>query len=108
MREPNLKIPSNIKNTPEYGWVKLLPCGVGDTVYRIEYKCRRSTRRNEKTKLFLNEPWERRLRKHEVSDATIIATEMTAGSYAAIGHHIYLTQQEAKNAMAAWLANLVP
>lgn len=107
MKETSKEIPSNIRNTPEYGWVKLLPCGVGDTVYRIQYRCHR-TRRNNKTKLFGNEPWERRLRKHEVSDTKIVSTEMTAGSYAAIGHHIYLTQQEARNAMAAWLSNLIP
>lgn len=103
---------SNIIKTPEYGWVKLLPCGVGDEIYRIKYKVltasRKAQGRGAKTNYFSNEIYERRIRRSEIVKCLVVPIIAAENDYQYIGKHIYLTREEAEKAMDKWLSSLMP
>lgn len=97
---------NDIINTSEYGWIKLLPCGIGDTVYRIQFTTNNAPKKNRKH-LFTNSPWERKLKKSAIVDSKVISLKMHYGFYAGIHKYIFLTENEALEAMKAWSDKLL-
>lgn len=105
------KIPKDIKYTPEYGWVKLLPCGMYDTVYRIEYEYVSPISWENKElkvgkRIYSALVLEKEMRRKEVVSAEVIGVKMHEGYYSLIGRSVWLSESDARKALRDWLGKL--
>lgn len=92
--------PKDIIKTKEYGWVKLLPCGIGETVYTYQF----STREFGKPKRYLacrfypkfSGGFSGELFEYPIK-VSIVPTEMVKTYYPKINISVFLSEDDAKN-----------
>lgn len=88
--------PKDIIKTKEYGWVKLLPCGIGETVYTYQF----STREFGKPKRYLAcrfcPKFSGDLFEFPIK-VSIVSTEMVKTYYPKINISVFLSEDDAKN-----------
>lgn len=94
-------IPDDIIKTPEYGWVKLLPCGIGEDIYVYEFEFTSFKRRYKGDHHVVNSINMVKC-NHGIDEATskikwkIKAVPMKVTYYPCIGRSAFLTKEEAE------------
>lgn len=106
-----ITIPDDIIKTPEYGWVKLLPCGVGEDVfvYEFEYDVEPIGRRIRGGHL-------RQISAHgypaRISEAVskiywkIKTVSMKTSYYTYLGKRVFKTKEEAETKIKDYVCNV--
>ena len=103
-------IPEDIIKTEEYGWVKLLPIGPGETVYswEIDYvgmnnqPCRVKATADQKPAMWYYTIGEKSS-EWKPPEIYIFKTTMKVSFYSSFGRLVFATQEEAKAGIKAWL-----
>lgn len=102
----------NIIKTEEYGWVKLLPCGIGDTVYSYKLNFGNDSYRGDiwtaisKTQRYLRKRVEQHIAKPcDKIKVIIYALEMLPSYYPKINTSIFLNKKEINKGLIAHCYN---
>lgn len=104
-------IPDDIIKTPEYGWVKLLPCGIGENIYVYEFEFTSPFNRKSVEKLYRVNSINIIQYKHRVNEAIskikwkIKTVPMKVTYYPCIGRSAFLTKEEAETKILEFVIN---
>lgn len=99
-------IPDNIKKIPEYGWVKILPVGPGETVYtwEIEYVKKGKTHKTLILTTAASAGFYHDFNEQgEIPILRVIAIPMRISYYPQFGKKVFLSEKEARQAMIGWI-----